>query len=102
MTRNNADFHTRMVPMEETADWLAEDMHPLTSMTRDDLNALGKRNGEYNWSELHDSIAKDGITEPLDVHVDEEGTKTLMNGHHRYMVARDLGHSHVPVRFTHD
>lgn len=102
MGRNNLDFQTRSVPMSETKDWTAEDMFPLNSMTIEDLDTRGKRNGKYDWDELHSSIASEGIKEPLEVHVDEDGTKTLLNGHHRYMVAKTLGLSHIPVRFVHD
>lgn len=38
-------------------------------------------------------IAQRGIVDPL--HVDEKGN--LVNGYHRLAIARELGHTHVPV-----
>jgi ParB-like chromosome segregation protein Spo0J len=70
-------------------------------MTAEDLDYRGRRNGAYDWDGLHSSISKNGITEPLEVHVDGEGNKTMLNGHHRYIAAKNLGLTHVPVRFTH-
>lgn len=104
MTRNNADFQTRSVPMSELKDVYAEDLHPLHTMTAEDLDSRWHERSDkpYPWDELHDSIQKEGIKTPLHINIDAEGYKDLIEGHHRYIVARNLGLTHVPVRFTND
>lgn len=58
--------------------------------------------GNYNWKDLHEDIARDGVTKPLWVHPRAGGSPgserpALMNGHHRAMVAIDQGHLFVPT-----
>ena len=48
---------------------------------------------EQHYASLRDSIAKEGIKEPLEVR-----GRRLMEGHHRYTAAVELGMTHVPVR----
>lgn len=48
---------------------------------------------DEHYADLKASIAKEGIREPLEV----KG-KRLMEGHHRFYAAKELGMSHVPVR----
>jgi ParB-like chromosome segregation protein Spo0J len=91
-----------MVPMEETSEWYAQDMHPLKSLSTDQLDYQSRRNGKFNWNELHESVLKDGVREPLTVNVDENGDKTLLDGHHRYLAAKNVGLTHIPVRYVND
>ena len=104
MGANNADFRTRMVPMSELNDVYAEDLHPLRTMVGKDLDDRWHERSDkpYPWKELHESIQKEGIKEPLHIHIDAEGGKELVEGHHRYIAAKTLGLTHVPVRFTYD
>ena len=48
--------------------------------------------------ELKEDISKHGITTPLEV-TDKDGGY-LLDGHHRYVAARELGMKDVPVRRT--
>lgn len=49
---------------------------------------------EEHYAGLKASIAKEGIREPLEV----KG-KRLMEGHHRFYAAKELGLDKIPVRF---
>lgn len=104
MGANNADFQTQMVPMSDLHDVYAEDLHPLRTMVAEDLDSRWHERSDkpYPWDKLHESIQKEGIKTPLHINIDEDGGKDLIEGHHRYIVARNLGLTHVPVRYTHD
>jgi ParB-like chromosome segregation protein Spo0J len=52
---------------------------------------------EERYQSLHDSIKKEGIKVPLSVVRDKN---LLVDGHHRAIVARDLGINQVPVTYT--
>ena len=51
-----------------------------------------------NIDSLKEDIAKNGVKTPLEVTKDEGGY--LLDGHHRYVAARELGMDKVPVRYV--
>ena len=58
--------------------------------------------GNYDMDALHQDIAREGITKPLWVVPHEDSTPenpqaSLINGHHRAMVAIDQNHMFVPT-----
>ena len=63
--------------------------------SNEDWASLHKDAG-YDWAGLHKSVAEHGITEPLEIN---RSSRTLIEGHHRAMVAIEQGHSKVPVKF---
>lgn len=98
----NKSDDVQKIPLADTRNWVAEDMHPLYSMTREDLDYLNRRSGPYDWDALEKSITKEGIKEPLEVFVDELGEKILSSGHHRYLIAKKLGLDEIPVKFIYE
>lgn len=49
---------------------------------------------------LVDDILKNGIRTPLEIHVDEEGNRTLTGGHHRLAIAlRHFPKKPIPVTY---
>lgn len=117
MTRNNADF-------EAGRSWTEADFPTVKTVMS--LKALGEAGTEYgteaknlteedllqkdsygksfNQSKLTADIAKNGVKEPIEVQYDHEedpGLRfSILNGHHRYIAARNAGLTHVPVHIT--
>jgi hypothetical protein len=50
---------------------------------------------DHTYEELHNSIKKEGIKTPLDVSLRHN---MLYDGHHRAVIARDLGIDKIPIR----
>ena len=50
---------------------------------------------DYDYHELHASIKKEGIKTPLNVSLRDN---MLYDGHHRAVIARDLGIDKIPIR----
>lgn len=50
-------------------------------------------------ADLRSSVAADGPREPMLVIIDDHGRAGLQEGHHRLIVASDLGFTHWPTRF---
>ena len=50
---------------------------------------------DHTYEELHDSIKKEGIKTPLNVSLRDN---MLYDGHHRAVIARDLGIDKIPIR----
>ena len=68
---------------------------PLADMTRADVSHRGEYPGDMN--ELKADINRNGILRPLLVREDESGERWLRNGHHRLVLAMELGLTEVPV-----
>jgi hypothetical protein len=61
------------------------------------LDAKGANN-HIDYDALKEDISRNGIKTPIEVsHSDEEGS-VLEDGHHRYVIAKELGLKKVPVR----
>lgn len=61
------------------------------------------KNGGYRTSDeiqkLTNSIIADGIENPIEIAVDENGNLDLYNGNHRLLVAKNLGLKEIPIKY---
>lgn len=61
------------------------------------------KNGGYRTNEeiqkLTNSIMANGIENPIEIAIDENGKKDLYNGNHRLLVAKKLGLKEVPIKY---
>lgn len=61
------------------------------------------KNGGYRTNEeiqkLTSSIMANGIENPIEIAIDENGKKDLYNGNHRLLVAKKLGLKEVPIKY---
>jgi hypothetical protein len=60
-----------------------------------DADFVWNQDDDHTYEELHDSIKKEGIKTPLDVSL---RNNMLYDGHHRAVIARDLGIDQIPIR----
>lgn len=51
---------------------------------------------------LAEDIKKRGLQNPIQIWIDKNGNKTIGDGHHRYMAAKMLGHTHINARVIHN
>lgn len=104
MGRNNADFNQQMVPIDDVGGYYSEHGTELRNVTEKDVSKTD-RGAKYDWDALHADIQKHGVTTPLEVHVDhfdpQNPEYSVMNGVHRYIAAKNLGLTHVPVTYKH-
>lgn len=74
------------------------------NLTEEDLLQKDSYGKPFNQNKLTADIAKNGVKEPIEVqydHQEEPGLRfAILNGHHRYIAARNAGLTHVPVRIT--
>lgn len=56
----------------------------------------GRTMGKKQYAELVESIRKNGITEPIK-YVEHNGTKYVVDGHHRLQAAKELKLKDIPV-----
>lgn len=107
MTRNNADFHNTMeVPISEVNEFIPSDYDDgnrsdpirMKHVDRESCENYHSHNEGYQ-NQLKASIAKDGIKSPVEASKLPNGETLLLDGHHRVMIAQELGMSHVPVVF---
>lgn len=68
---------------------------PLADMNRADVQHRGEYPGDLD--QLKADINRNGIQNPLIVREDESGERWLRNGHHRLVVAMELGLTEVPI-----
>jgi ParB-like chromosome segregation protein Spo0J len=54
-----------------------------------------QQDDDHTYEELYDSIEKEGIKTPLAVSLKDN---MLYDGHHRAVIARDLGIDKIPIR----
>lgn len=61
------------------------------------------KNGGYRTNEeiqkLTSSIMANGIENPIEIAIDENGKKDLYNGNHRLLVAKKIGLKEVPIKY---
>jgi len=97
MGRNNADFQTSMMPIEELRGLSSENFEGVKVGNLLDLRWDGDEDLPKVWGKDYDDlksdIAEKGIHTPLLI-----SGKQLLDGHHRAVAAMQLGMSHVPVR----
>ena len=68
---------------------------PLADMSRADVQHRGEYLGDLD--QLKADINRNGIQNPLIVREDESGERWLRNGHHRLVIAMELGLTEVPI-----
>jgi hypothetical protein len=73
-------------------EYLAE----VGQLEREDLEEHS-RSGPYDWAALTTHIRENGIQEPIEVGVDDDGDMYVINGSHRAVIACELRLSEVPV-----
>lgn len=83
-----------------------DDAMPLLYRTRDlapyreyRAEELRRGHGSPEYRQLVSQIRRNGITEPLIVHVDKSGQAWVGEGNHRHQIATELGIEYLPVRF---
>lgn len=78
-----------------------KDNEVVEMVSTDEIDTIERSGGGYRTTEevnkLTEGIKKDGITEPLNVEVREDGSLYLENGNHRLNQAKELGLEEVPV-----
>lgn len=74
----------------------------LANIEQLELDDLDDMTGPYNWADLIDNIKTNGIQEPIEIGVDENGDQYIINGCHRAVVALRLQLEHVPVIYRRD
>ncbi len=84
MKKNNVDLGFKMLPLEK--------LHPDNDQPRKDLGDQNDR------SKLRSSIEKYGIETPLSVSLRNDGQYVIIDGHRRYLCAKDLGIKEVACR----
>lgn len=107
MTRNNADFYGYVnVPMSDVeefipADYDDGDVNKPVRMKNIDRESCANYDShdEGYYDELKADIAKHGIKDPIEATQTEKGNFLLTEGHHRVIIARELGLHHIPVIF---
>lgn len=53
----------------------------------------------YRVDDIVESARVDGVRTPIEIHVSSDGEMTLRDGHHRWLAARELGLTSLPVTF---
>jgi hypothetical protein len=73
-------------------------------LTEEDLSDYDSYGEGFNQEELTEDIRANGVTEPIEVVYDAEEEPwnrfSIVNGHHRYIAARNAGLTKVPVKIT--
>jgi hypothetical protein len=107
MTRNNADFHGSVdTPISEVNEFIPSDYDDgnhsdpirMKHVDRESCQNYHSHNEGYQ-NQLKADIAKNGIKRPVEASKLANGETLLLEGHHRVMIAKELGMSHVPVVF---
>ena len=97
------------LPIHEVHGFLSGDFHndvahgddPITVGKVDsDLLTVGEDDRQQENAELRESIKTNGVTDPVDAHIDKDNRVFLFDGHHRVAYATDAGITHIPVRFS--
>ena len=90
---------TQFMSMKELGEHYSRDYNigAVRWLDRRYLDAMGANN-HVDYDALKEDIAKHGIRKPIEVSKSEEEGTVLENGHHRYVIAKELGLSKVPVK----
>lgn len=114
MGRNNADFRswkesdfpsvvTRM-SMEKLGEAFTEYGVAAKEVQGSDLATQDSFGTAFSQQDLLADVAANGVKEPIEVQYAAEEAPgyrfAITNGHHRYIAAREAGHTHVPVKIT--
>jgi hypothetical protein len=107
MGRNNEDFlGVTRVPMSEVEDFIPSDYcdsdwdDPIRVKHIDRETFDNYTVHKHDYDELKQDISKHGMKSPISATRLSNGETLLTEGHHRAVIAKELGFSHVPVRFS--
>lgn len=107
MTRNNAEFRGAVpTPLSKVEQFVPSDFedgdwsNPIRMHSIDRETCMNHHeHGEDYLDDLKSQIAANGIKTPIEATKLDNGHTLLTEGHHRVMVARELGLKNVPVVF---
>jgi ParB-like nuclease domain len=69
----------------------------LASVDKLDPEDLDDMTGPYDWGALENSIRSEGVKEPIEIGVDEDGERYIINGCHRAYLAYNMKLDNIPV-----